>query len=392
MNLSPSAEQAPKIVATSGFLHQKTVQIHPTLRCNLQCEHCYSSSGPTQKSEIPWRRLSSALVTLRDEGFSVVSVSGGEPLIYPRFDELVTLSHDLGYKINFITNGTLLSERRIASWAERVSLVGVSLDGAPAQHDRIRGRAGAFKKVARNVKLLRDQGVPFAISYCATRDNLQDLPWLYKFAIEAGARGLQIHALNMAGRAENKTTMALHEADYARLYLLAEALRQQSPESFSIQLDLAPTNIVSETVQRLGTTLKYSGAAGNQLSQLVNPIVLDEFGNLSPFVYGIAPSYAVAKANSESYQDKILKWKIGEKQQLADLLRRSAEVADSASSVVVDWYDILARTSFQPSGYSQFKTGPNDVSSDAQRNLIVAQRSTSLVSKILRERSRGEEV
>ena len=31
----------------------RIVQIHPTRRCNLRCLHCYSSSGPEVKGELP---------------------------------------------------------------------------------------------------------------------------------------------------------------------------------------------------------------------------------------------------------------------------------------------------------------------------------------------------
>ena len=30
----------------------RVLQIHPTLRCNLKCPHCYSSSSPEEAGEL----------------------------------------------------------------------------------------------------------------------------------------------------------------------------------------------------------------------------------------------------------------------------------------------------------------------------------------------------
>lgn len=37
---------------TCGPTGRRILQIHPTLRCNLRCEHCYSSSGPWEHQEL----------------------------------------------------------------------------------------------------------------------------------------------------------------------------------------------------------------------------------------------------------------------------------------------------------------------------------------------------
>ena len=36
----------------------------------------------------------------------------GEPLLHPKIDQLLDLSHEKGFKVNITTNGTLINKRR----------------------------------------------------------------------------------------------------------------------------------------------------------------------------------------------------------------------------------------------------------------------------------------
>ena len=44
---------------------RRFLQVHPTRRCNLRCLHCYSSSGPDQREELPLAMLRDAPMTPR---------------------------------------------------------------------------------------------------------------------------------------------------------------------------------------------------------------------------------------------------------------------------------------------------------------------------------------
>ena len=67
-------------VRVAGPLRVPTVQIHPTLRCNLLCMHCYSNSGPHARAELPVAAVCQTIVDASALGYEVVSWSGGEPL------------------------------------------------------------------------------------------------------------------------------------------------------------------------------------------------------------------------------------------------------------------------------------------------------------------------
>src|ERR1039458_8998466 len=71
-----------------GPTGQRILQIHPTLRCNLQCEHCYSRSGPWSREELDLDVVNNVVSDAARMGYGVLSVSGGEPFLYPGLSDV----------------------------------------------------------------------------------------------------------------------------------------------------------------------------------------------------------------------------------------------------------------------------------------------------------------
>lgn len=329
----------------TGFVDARIVQVHPTLRCNLACAHCYSGSGPRQRGELDVATLVDRLTTLRAEGYEVVSFSGGEPLMYGGFDEAVDEARGLGFRVNAISNGLLLTPKRVERLASRVSVLGLSVDGAPSRHDRMRGLDGAFAKLRARLELLREHDVPFGLSHCVTRESIEDLPWLLDYAAEQGARLLQLHPLTLAGRAATDcTSLALSQADLARTFLLAELLRLAADDALVVQLDLAA--LAQMRAQRgryavLGDTVP----ADASLSDLVNPLVLDEVGDAWPLAYGMDPTQRIAGGDAEQWHGQLQTYKQAGTGPLRRLLEATLADIDATEPAFVDWYGRLVATS-----------------------------------------------
>ena len=88
------------------------VQLHPALRCNLKCRHCYSSSGPGNAQELPAGMLMNVLDSLHAEGFNVASFSGGEPLLYKELFTVMRMRASWAMTVTVTTNGMLLNTQR----------------------------------------------------------------------------------------------------------------------------------------------------------------------------------------------------------------------------------------------------------------------------------------
>jgi MoaA/NifB/PqqE/SkfB family radical SAM enzyme len=179
----------------------RVLQIHPTRRCNLRCLHCYSSSGPEESSELSLTLLCNALTDASKEKYTVAGISGGEPLLYKPLRELLEHAHQCGMITTVTSNGMLLTERRLETLRGVVDLLAISLDGGPASHNRMRASERAFEMMAARLDGVRRSGIPFGFIFTLTQHNLHELDWVANFALEQGAKLLQIHPLEEVGRA-----------------------------------------------------------------------------------------------------------------------------------------------------------------------------------------------
>ncbi|HXO77586.1 MAG TPA: radical SAM protein, partial [Puia sp.] len=179
----------------------RIIQIHPTLRCNLFCKHCYSSSAPQKKEGLPSRALVNILEQAAPLGYNVVSLSGGEPFLYNELEQLVTASRSLGYFNSVTTNGMLLRSQRAGRILRQLDLVAVSVDGKQEAHDLMRGQQGAFTSMLEGLDVLKDSIEKFGLIHTLLPDSWQILSWLTDFALEHKASLLHLHPLELSGRA-----------------------------------------------------------------------------------------------------------------------------------------------------------------------------------------------
>src|SRR5262249_50049270 len=134
--------------------------------------------------------------------YGYVGISGGEPLLWPDLERFLASALDLGFSTSVTTNGTLVTPRKARVLRSLARLVAVSVDGPEEDHDTIRGAPGAFAAMRRGITALREADVPFTIVFTLTRHNVHRLTWMYEFADEVGAAGLETHPLAGSGAAE----------------------------------------------------------------------------------------------------------------------------------------------------------------------------------------------
>src|SRR6266478_8802730 len=91
--------------------HPILVHIIPTRQCNLACTYCNEFddfSKPVSLEEMKKR-----LDILADMGTSIITISGGEPLMHPDLDEVIRHIRRRGMIAGLITNGFYLNKERI---------------------------------------------------------------------------------------------------------------------------------------------------------------------------------------------------------------------------------------------------------------------------------------
>ena len=93
--------------------HPMIVHVVPIRRCNLTCSYC--NEYDDHSSPVPLDSMLQRIDRLADLGTSVITFSGGEPLLHPELDQLIRRIRQRRMIAGLITNGYLLSRKKIHS-------------------------------------------------------------------------------------------------------------------------------------------------------------------------------------------------------------------------------------------------------------------------------------
>lgn len=177
--------------------------------CNLSCRHCWITPRLVKKQPGPGdvidvEALGAALEEAKPLGLRFVKLTGGEPMLHPRFREIVALvsKHELNMAME--TNGTLLTPE-LASYLKNettMNFVSVSVDSAVAsKHDTFRGVKGAFTAVLGGLDHLVAAGFNnVQVIMSVHRGNRDEIADVARLAAVRGAASIKFSPVTRTGR------------------------------------------------------------------------------------------------------------------------------------------------------------------------------------------------
>jgi MoaA/NifB/PqqE/SkfB family radical SAM enzyme len=139
------------------------IPIFATDRCNSKCLICniWKKKPKTDLDPEVVRKILSSKVLSK---FSSFILTGGEFILHPEYEEILTLLNESGKNYTLLSNG-LLADRLIeVVRGFGVKSISLSLDGSPETHRKIRGVDG-YSHVKEVVEELKDDNVRISIGY-----------------------------------------------------------------------------------------------------------------------------------------------------------------------------------------------------------------------------------
>src|SRR6266571_5128927 len=91
--------------------HVLLAHIVPIRRCNLSCAYC--NEYDDFSNPVPLDTMQERIDHLGRLGTTVITISGGEPLLHPELDQIIARIRKNGAIAGMITNGYLLVPERI---------------------------------------------------------------------------------------------------------------------------------------------------------------------------------------------------------------------------------------------------------------------------------------
>lgn len=152
----------------------KKVYIEITSICNLACTFC----PPTERKAnfIKVEDFARRLDEIKPHTSYIYLHVKGEPLLHPKIDQLLDVSHEKGFKVNITTNGTLIAKNRLKLLGKpalrQMNFSLHSFDGHVGSTDR----EGYLRDILSFVRDAKEHNVIFSFRlWNLTQDNQTNL-------------------------------------------------------------------------------------------------------------------------------------------------------------------------------------------------------------------------
>ena len=297
MTVSASTSTSTSTLLPEGVPPLHTFYIYLSDNCNLRCRHCWIVPRFTDGKPDPGRvvdvdALRDAVREAKTLGLSAAKLTGGEPMLHPRFMEVVDLLTAEGLSLTMETNGTLMTAEAARHLKDKtkVTFISISLDGSDARtHDAFRGVEGAFDAALKGLSYLVDAGFKNTqVIMSVHRGNRQQVEALVQLAASRGAASVKLNPVTRTGRG-----VTMHERredlDFDEQMELAHYIDYDlSPRApIRVILDIPPALSSLRKLGRSGGSCGDCGVCGILGILGTNQYALCGIGTTCPeFIYG----------------------------------------------------------------------------------------------------------
>jgi MoaA/NifB/PqqE/SkfB family radical SAM enzyme len=317
-------------IAPGGIFH-----VHPSLRCNLACAHCYSHSSPSERDVLAPELIDRAIAAAAAIGFNILSVSGGEPLMYEGLVPMLEGARSLGMRTQIATNGWFLESPRLREAAPMINLLAISVDGPQELHNGLRGSPRAWERLVRGLASIREREIGFGVIHTVTAANWRFLFETAEFAAGSGAKLLQLHLIEAAGRAvTHAADLMLDEELASKAYIVAALLKAKYGDGMQVQTDLLHRSHLPPLCD------------GSDVARALGILVLEADGTIVPLAYGFDRRFAICNIREQSlasawggFTRRLFPHFLA----LREALHR--ELSDPAAPDVCNWYEHMVARS-----------------------------------------------
>lgn len=191
-----------------------------TLACNLKCSHCGSRAGKVRPGELTTEQCFGVIDSLKRLGTREITIIGGEAFLRKDWLEIIEKIHQSGIECSMQSGAYNLNEERIID-AKKAGIrnIGVSIDGLPATHNKIRGRRDSFEHVINCLQLLKKHNIPSSVNTVITKSSKNELNELLDVLIENGVKNWQIQlAVAMGNAVDNSDELILQPYELIDFY------------------------------------------------------------------------------------------------------------------------------------------------------------------------------
>lgn len=179
---APGGEPTADLVARMDRPLSVTFQL--TRDCNFSCTYCSEPPGIGTRSPAEVLAMIDKL-----SGMRRIILSGGEPMRYKHFWNVLEYCQDRFEQVVLSTNASMITRDGAARLRELVDYVDITVDGPRAQHDRIRGN---YDMVIRGLRRVAEEDIPLSLICVYLGRNKRKIHYICQTGDIFGAKKVKI--------------------------------------------------------------------------------------------------------------------------------------------------------------------------------------------------------
>lgn len=235
-SLDLSAGKDGRFSGQRGKYYPFDISIELTSRCNFRCSFCYKGSECTGE-DIGFEQLLWIKDNLAGK-VKEIRLMGGEPTIYPLFNDALTLFSD-AFLLSIVTNGSQLY-RYPPEKLKLIDSIQISLYGYSAEKYYLNTGIHAWPNVLRSVQVLNQAGIATKGSVTLTKDVVENFELYILAAIELGLKRLSFGIPSPAGRGQKdfniNSDLRFTRDDRRMLYRLMREMKIKYSEEIELMV------------------------------------------------------------------------------------------------------------------------------------------------------------
>lgn len=201
-----------------------------TYRCNYRCKFCYCADNKATRelSVDEWGRIARELRGCG--GASEITLTGGEPFLYPDLAVLLKELRNLGVESrNVFTNVSLIDEEKIELLKRFATAVHVSLSGR-MMYRELTGSTCGYDFVLERIDRCVKNGLFTCVSSVLTSENFQEMESVADDCFSVGVPCIQFGYVMCEGAAAKNRSLLLNWRQRVEVLRKLDALRKKYPQ------------------------------------------------------------------------------------------------------------------------------------------------------------------
>lgn len=204
-----------------------------TLKCNMKCIHCGTDAGHGRPEPLTLDECLKVCDDLAEMGCEKLTVSGGEPLLSPYWDQIAKRATSNCIATSLITNGLLMTDEMAGKlYDSGLRVIGISVDGMEKAHNHVRrSKENSFQKCLEAIRTLHKHGgLNVTVISQISKININDLEPLKQMLLDEGVCAWQLQITTITGRMRGYREFAVEPSDLLRLAgFIADFRAEQRP-------------------------------------------------------------------------------------------------------------------------------------------------------------------